>query len=414
MNHDYDVVVVGGGMVGAALACLLGHATGRLRIAVLEPRIPPSLDTGAEVGLRVSALSLASTRVLQAAGVWAEICTRRVSPYRAMHVWDAASHADGPEAIHFDAADLGEAALGHIVENDLVQWSLWQRLCTLPGVELLCPASLAGLEFGDRRVVATLEDGRRLGAALVVGADGGMSRSRALAGIGTQAKDYQQTAVVTHIATETSHRETAWQRFLPDGPLALLPLADQRCSIVWSTTPAHARHLSALEPRDFCHALTEASARVLGDVTGCGPRGSFPLTLRYVERYTDSRFALVGDAAHTVHPLAGQGVNLGFLDAAALAEVTHDAVAAGQDPGEQRSLRRYERWRKGENLFAATGIDAIGRLFRQRDPATRGVRRLGLRLVNGTPLVKNELVKRAMGLTGDLPRFARPGHGPAA
>jgi len=153
---------------------------------------------------------------------------------------------------------------------------------------------------------------------------------------------------------------------------------------------------------------------VLGEVTGCGPRGSFPLTLRYVERYTGTRFALVGDAAHTVHPLAGQGVNLGFLDAAALAEVTHDAVAGGQDPGEYRSLRRYERWRKGENLFAAAGIDAIGRLFRQRDSATRGARRVGLRLVNRAPLVKNELVKRAMGLTGDLPRFARPGHEPAA
>lgn len=414
MTGDYDVIVVGGGMVGAALAALLAGGADRLRVAVLEPRMPQPFEPAAAVGLRVSALSLATTRVLTAIDVWPAIADERISPYREMHVWDAASDPLGPDAIHFDAADLGEAALGHIVENELVQWSLWRRLRALPGVELFCRARLAGLRLDDRRAVAELEDGRQLRAALLVGADGGASRSRTLAEIGTYGKDYEQTALVTHLATEKPHRETAWQRFLPDGPLAFLPLGDGRCSIVWSTTPEHAEQLAGLEPAAFCDEVTRGSGGVLGAVSDCGPRGAFPLVLRHAERYTAVRFALIGDAAHTVHPLAGQGVNLGFLDAAALAEVVLDAAAAGRDPGEHRTLRRYERWRKGENLLAAGGIDAIGRLFRQRNRAVQGVRRLGLRLVNHAPLVKNELVKRAMGLTGDLPRVARPGHEPAA
>jgi 2-octaprenylphenol hydroxylase len=414
VNFDCDVVIVGGGMVGATFAALLAGATDRLRIAVVEPRPPPPFDADAGTGLRVSALSAASTRVLGAGGVWRAIAGHRISPFREMRVWDAASDPRGPEAIHFDAAELGEAALGHIVENDLTQWVLWQRLEELSDVRLLSPARIAGLELGARRAVVELDDGSRLRAALVVGADGGMSRSRALAGIGTQGREYGQRAVVTHIATEHPHCETAWQRFLPDGPLALLPLSDGRVSIVWSTTPAHAERLLALAAPAFDEAVTEASGGVLGQVSDCGPRAAFPLTLRYADRYTCMRFALVGDAAHTIHPLAGQGVNLGLLDAAALAEVTLDALAAGQDPGEGRSLRRYERWRKGENLAAGTGIDVIAQLFRQRNPAVRGARRLGLRLVNRAPLVKNELVKRAIGLTGDLPRCARPGHEPAA
>jgi 2-octaprenylphenol hydroxylase len=202
--------------------------------------------------------------------------------------------------------------------------------------------------------------------------------------------------------------QTAWQRFLPDGPVALLPLADGKSSVVWSTAPEHARRLTESDTESFLEELTDATESVLGRITGTGPRFAFPLRMQSARSYISGRAALIGDAAHTVHPLAGQGVNLGLLDAGALAEVVIDAIDSGRDAGEFRVLRRYERWRKGENLAAAHGIDAIGRLFRQTGPVAGALRRAGVALVNETPLLKNEIVRRAMGISGDLPRFARP------
>lgn len=409
MSREFDVVVVGGGMVGAALACLLAEHAEGLSLAVLEAREPPPFDPAGPLGNRVSAIARGSMRILGACGVWEDIAARRISPYREMRVWDAAAEPFGPGSLHFDSAELGEPDLGAIVENGLIQWSLAERLRSLPGVSWMAPARLAGLEPGGELTGLELEDGRRLRARLVVGADGAGSTSRALAGIETGGWDYAQRAVVATVRCADDHRETAWQRFLPTGPLAFLPLADGRCSIVWSTTPEAARSLLALGEDEFCAELSEAADHVLGEVLGAESRAAFPLRLQYARRYTGTRFALIGDAAHAVHPLAGQGVNLGFLDAAALAEVVAAALAEDRDPGDQRSLRRYERWRKGENMAAMFLIDAIGRLFGSGNAAVGSLRRLGLGLVDAAPPVKHEFIRRAMGVTGDLPRLARAG-----
>jgi 2-octaprenylphenol hydroxylase len=409
MKRRFDLAIIGGGMVGAALACLLAGSREELRIALVEAREPaaPDLDPERFPGLRVSAISRASQRVLEACGAWPRIRDTGISPYARMVVWDAGAEPFGHGSLCFDSAELGVACLGHIIDNGLLQWALWGRLAAHPQVTVYCPERLAGLELDQDHALLRLESGKRITASLAVGADGSGSPSRVLAGIDVSGKSYDQSAVVTHIRTERAHQETAWQRFLPDGPLALLPLQDGRCSIVWSTTPERAAMLQEADEQSFRDQVTEASAGVLGDVIHSGPRAGFPLRLQHARAYTGTRFALIGDAAHTVHPLAGQGVNLGFLDAAALAEVVLDAVTAGHDPGESRPLRRYERWRKGENLLAATGIDAIGRLFREPHAVIGAVRRLGLTLVDDAAMLKHELARRAMGVGGDLPRFAR-------
>ena len=391
-------------MVGAALAALLGDA---FSVAVVEATPVPAVDARDPVDLRVSAVSLASRRLLDAVGVWTTIEQVRVSPFRQMRVWDAASAPFSDAALHFDSARIGEAELGHIVENRLIQWALHQRLRAVRQVEVFSPATIDSLSVNteDRRV--TLEDGRTLTADLVVGADGAASRTRTLAGIDTVGWSYEQRAVVTHVATSKPHEQTAWQRFLTTGPLAFLPLADGRCSIVWSTTPAQADELLAMGEADFLAAVTHASDRVLGEVTACGSRGAFPLRLVHAARYTVPGLALVGDAAHAVHPLAGQGVNLGFLDAAALAQVLVKARETGFRPGDPAALRRYERWRKGENLLTMATLDGLKRLFGTADPVVTQLRQTGLKLVNRLQPVKHTLIRRAMGLEGDLPAVVR-------
>lgn len=407
MNGRFDVVVIGAGMVGAAFACLLGSRGSRFNIAVVDGRAPAPFDGEDDYRPRVSAISRASSRIFDACGAWGQIAGSRISPYRRMCVWDAGDGIDGMGTIRFDAADLGESELGHIVENELIQSALFERLHVLPDVSVICPATATGIGRGGDRVIVDLDDGSCLRARLVVGADGVRSPTRRLAGIDTRGHAYDQTAVICHVRTERPHQETAWQRFLPDGPVAMLPLVDGRSSVVWSTTTAHAERLIAEDPGRFLDELTTATDRVLGKITETGPRFAFPLQLQMAESYIADRLALIGDAAHTVHPLAGQGVNLGLLDAAALAEIVIDASSSDRDFGERSCLRRYERWRRGENTAAAYGIDVIGRLFRRQEPAVGLLRRAGVSLVDGIPAVKNQIVRRAMGLTGDLPRFAR-------
>jgi 2-octaprenylphenol hydroxylase len=408
VSREAEIVVIGAGMVGAAFACLLAEQGDEISIAVLDIREPPIFDADADYGPRVSAISRASSSILKAAGVWKTILAARASPYREMCVWDSGHRIGAPGTVRFDAADIGEAELGHIVENDLIQHALIERLKHLDCVSLVCPARAVEIQATGRRASISLEDGSTLRARLVVGADGTGSPTREMLGIETRCQPYDQTAVVCHVSTERSHLQTAWQRFLPEGPVALLPLADGRSSVVWSTSPEEARRLTEIGTTEFLEELTQATEGVLGRITGTGQRFAFPLRMQNARSYISGRAALIGDAAHTVHPLAGQGVNLGLLDAAALAEVVIDARDSGRDPGDFRVLRRYERWRKGENLVAAHGIDAIGRLFRATGPVTGALRRAGATLVNETPLVKNEIVRRAMGISGDLPKFARP------
>jgi 2-octaprenylphenol hydroxylase len=408
-RHDFDAIIVGGGMVGACLAALFARDA-RLaswRVAVVEPSAPRAPQDGV-VDLRVSALSRASERVLRHAGAWAAIASH-ACPYTDMVVWDAASRPDARDAMHFSAAETGEPDLGHIAENLRVQWALHESPHVRAVTQLR--AGLEALEFDADAARLTLSDGRRLDCALVLGADGGQSRTRELCGIGRAGWAYGQTAVVAHLRTERPHRHTAWQRFLPDGPIAFLPLRDGRVSLVWTTTAVDAQSLQALDPEAFARRVAEASAYVLGGVELDGDRAGLPLALWHSREYVRPRLALVGDAAHTIHPLAGQGVNLGFLDCASLVEVLGDALAAGTDPFGTRNLRRYERWRRSENALMLGTTDLLNQLFGQKSVAVAAARRLGMALVAGQPLARRALVQRALGLAGDLPALVtRPGY----
>lgn len=399
----YDVVVIGAGMVGAAFACAL-RGSG-LRLAVVESRAP-SMDWPSDsVDLRVSAISAASQQTFAALGTWDRMAALGVSPFREMYVWDAA----GAGAIHFDSADIAESRLGHIVENRVIQRALYERLSDTAHVELRCPARLAALQFTQDEAMVVLDDGSRLGGRLVVAADGGQSRARELAGIETTGAPYGQHAVVTHVRTRESHHSTAWQRFLATGPLAFLPLRDGRSSIVWSTTPSHAEELLGMDEAQFCATLGSAFDQKLGPVLSCGPRAAFVLQRRHAVRYVRPRLALVGDSAHVIHPLAGQGVNLGLLDAAALAEVLEAEVRRGGDVGAWQVLRRYERWRKGENQRMMSAMDVLKRLFESQREPIAWLRNAGLRATDAAWPVKRMLMRHAMGLSGDLPQLARPG-----
>ena len=401
MSTRYDIIVAGGNMTGACLACAL--ADSGLRIAVVEAGAWPDEQDLAERDLRVSALTQASQHILEHLGAWDFIAAHRLSPFTDMHVWDAR----GAGEIHFACTDIGEPVLGHIAENRVIQAGLIEVLRNAQTVELIGPAAITSCEWDGNGAHVRLADGCELRADLVVGADGARSLVRAQAGIGVHGWSYDQIAVVVNVATEEPHRHTAWQRFLPDGPLAFLPLSDGMSAIVWSTSPQHAEALLAMDDAAFREALGEAFAFRLGRITDNGPRAGFPLRLQHAAHYVRPGLALIGDAAHTIHPLAGQGVNLGFLDAAALAEVLLQGHAQGRSAGDIVPLRRYERWRKADNLATMFAMDAFKRVFGSRLPPLRWLRNAGLRLADHGGPLKRHMVRQAMGLTGDLPALAR-------
>jgi 2-polyprenylphenol 6-hydroxylase len=401
---DFDVVIVGGGMVGSCLAALLAReeALSGWRIALVDPSTPRRPDPNA-LDLRVSALSRASERILAAARAWEGI-EPYASPYDRMVVWDATSTSDRADALRFAAAETAEPNLGYIVENLRIQWALHESPW-LRGVTAV-RSGLAELEFEDDAARVTLEDGRRLSCRLVVGADGAQSVTRKLAGIGRSGWAYGQTAIVAHLQTERAHRGTAWQRFLPTGPLALLPLADGRVSLVWSTAPAEAEALLGCGEAEFNERVTIASDAVLGAATVTSARAGFPLALWHAREYVRPRLALVGDAAHTIHPLAGQGVNLGFLDSASLVQVLADAASRSEDLHGLRVLRRYERWRRSENAVVLALCDTLNRVFSERSVAVAAARRFGMSVVTQQSLLRRTLIERALGLGGDVPTLA--------
>ena len=385
-----DVAVVGGGMVGAAAALALTRAG--FDTVLLEARAPTPWQPQDELDLRVVGLAPSSVALLDDLGVWPSIRDARACAYARMHVWDAASGA----AIGFDAAAEGRRELGFIVENNLVQWTLWQAL-DAAGVRRLCPSAVRGFEAREDHVRLELDDGETLASALLVAADGSASPLRQLAGIGTRGRDYAQRAVVAHVHTERPHESTAWQRFLPDGPLALLPLADGRSSLVWSLPDDRAQRVLALDDAGFRDALGVASDFRLGRVTGTTVRASFPLKLQLAERYQANRFVLLGDAAHAVHPLAGQGVNLGLRDVAELRDTLLSARAAGRDIGAAHVLRRYARRRRSADTLDALGFDALARVYAWRPSPLVAARGAGIRLLDRLTPLKRLLSGHAAG-----------------
>jgi 2-octaprenylphenol hydroxylase len=407
MKRDFDVVVVGGAMAGAGAAALLAcdPATSSLRIALVEPRPATPPAAGEALDLRVSALSRASQRLLERTGAWPAVVARGAAAYQRMVIWEERMDPSGSGALVFDAAELGEPDLGHIAENRAVQAALTASAAAA-GVVLL-RADLARLEPGPDAIRFALGDGREYRAALAVGADGARSAVRDAAGIETSGRDYEQRAVVAHLRPERAHCDTAWQRFLDTGPLALLPLADGRVSLVWSTTPEMAEDLVQAGEAQFAERVTAASAGVLGRLEPTGPRAAFPLRLLHARRYAGERVVLVGDAAHTVHPLAGQGINLALLDAAALVDVLGEALRAGDDPGERRVLRRYERWRKAESVPAIALLDGIQRLYTGGHPLQWRLRQGALALAQAARPLKRILMQRALGVAGDVPASVR-------
>lgn len=401
-HSNYDVVIVGGGLVGLALACALGDS--RLSVMVLEAVGPPAdsqpppkkrrkgfqLDSGFEP--RVSAINPATRDLLERTGVWSKCATDRFAPFREMLVWDA----HGTSRIEFDADMIGEDCLGYIAENRELLVALYARAMELENVDIRFGMSVRIFEMLPEGVHITLDDDSAVSCSLLVGADGGNSRVRELAGMKMFRWRYDQEALVTTVETELSHEFIARQAFTPSGPLAFLPLAnDKLCSIVWSTRMLS--QLQAMSDETLCRELGKAFEFTLGKVLGVDKRYSFPLTQQHAMRYCKGHLALIGDAAHTIHPLAGQGANLGFADASALAIELCQCRFTGESPGDKALLARYERRRKMDNLLMASVMEGFKRLYDVDEPRFNWLRNTGMRWVDHTTPLKSQIIKLASG-----------------
>ena len=400
-EHAHEVVVVGGGMVGAALALALAQRD--FGVCLIEARRPDLSWDSQTYDLRVSAVTRASQRLLDNLGVWTSIRDDRCTAYDAMQVWDRAGFGE----IHFDAADLGEPDLGHIVENRGIVRALWLALVDA-GVEIIAPGRVRSVHVGSEASEIELQDRTRLQAGLLVGADGAHSQIRELVGIASRSEPYDQHAVVATVRAEFGNQATAWQRFMRDGPLALLPIERDLFSIVWSTMPDEAARLCTVDETAFAVQLTEASEARLGRLELVGGRAAFPLRLQHAEQYVMPGVALVGDAAHVIHPLAGQGVNLGFLDAGSLVDALQVGRARGRRPGTLRDLRAYERGRKGHNTATQLVMDGFKHLFGSDAGMLALARNLGLGVAGRVPILRRTFERVALGYGLELPSLCRP------
>lgn len=393
-GRDYDILVVGAGMVGAAFAALLRETS--FSLALLDAGSPPAVPPADHYDLRVSAVSPGTRHILQAAGAWERLDAARVGPYESMRVWDAGSRG----AIEFNAAELGERWLGYIIENVNIQHALLAAVDSASNIDCRFEAAGRRLMVDDDKCRLELEGGETLSARLVVGADGARSWVREQLGIKLQKRLYGEQAFVCEVSTERPHEHTAWQRFLPTGPVAFLPLANGHCSVVWTCEAELAVELADLDTVSFGSRLETAFEHRLGRVKVLGPVRSFDLSRRQAARYAEPRGALIGDAAHVVHPLAGQGANLGFGDAWALFRVLEEAEKHGRDIGGRYVLRRYERWRRAENFSMMRMLDVLHALFSSEAAPVRGLRGIGLDLVNGQGWLKHYLARQALAGTG--------------
>ncbi|MGR8933477.1 MAG: UbiH/UbiF/VisC/COQ6 family ubiquinone biosynthesis hydroxylase [Gammaproteobacteria bacterium] len=398
MQQDFDVVIVGGGMVGAALGCALGGCS--LQVAVLEQQMPEAFAAEQPHDLRVSALSIASRKIMETVGAWEGVLSRRFCPFQRMRVWEAGGDTE------FCSDDIGQRELGYIVENRVTQLAFLDRLVEFNNVQLLCPSQIVSLRYDPRRSVIVLQDGRTITGKLLVAADGGQSRVRQAAGIGVTSWDYGQHALVIYIETDYAQQDITWQRFVPSGPQAFLPLPGNYGSIVWYNSPDEVRRLQALPPEALLSEMVAAFPDCLGEVRAVLGATSFALKRQHAQQYVKSGIALVGDAAHMINPLAGQGVNIGLLDAAALAQIVLEAANKGKDFSSVETLQKYQQLRRNENLKMMTVMDAFYRVFSNDVLPLKVLRNLGLGLAERLRPAKLKVMRMAMGLEGNLPKLA--------
>ncbi len=398
MNNDFDVVVIGGGMVGAAVACCLGGSS--LKVAVVEKLLPDAFAPDQPHDLRVSALSAASQKIMETVGAWQGVVKRRLCPFKRMRVWETAGDTE------FNSEDIGYAELGHIVENRIVQLALLERINDFDNVELIAPVNIESVNYQRDNSRIELSDGRRITAKVLVGADGGGSRVRQTVGLGVHSWDYQQQALVVYVKTDYQQQDITWQHFVSSGPQAFLPLTGSYGSVVWYNSADEVRRLKALSNEELGRELMATFPKELGRVEVLAT-ASFPLKRQHAQHYVKHGAALVGDAAHMINPLAGQGVNIGLLDAAALAEVLVEAAAQGKDIAEQTVLNKYESLRRNENLKMMTLMDVFYRFFSNDVLPLKFFRNLGLGLAERIKPAKLKAMRIAMGLEGDLPKLAK-------
>ena len=399
-----EVLVIGGGMAGMTLGNALAGAG--VAAAVIDSSPPEELlDTGYDG--RASAIAWGSAQVFKGIGLWPRL-ESEAGPIRDIRVADG-TVAQGPSTLflHYDHTDIGDEPFGYMIENRATRRGLFEQAKGLEALKLLSPARVATLDRSTGGVEATLEDGTRIRADLVVGAEGRLSPTRESAGISVSRLDYGQTAIVCTVAHECEHDGVAVEYFLPSGPFAMLPMTNRRMNIVWTERSDLAPGFMALEDAAFLAELRRRFGDWLGNVELTGPRFAYPLSLQHAARYTDRRLALIGDAAHGIHPIAGQGLNLGLRDVAALAEAIIDARRLGLDIGGPDVLARYERWRRFDTVLLAGVTDALNRLFSNDLPPVRLARDLGLAAVNQLPPLKKFLMRHAMGAVGDLPRLVK-------
>lgn len=400
LKEHYDVVIVGGGMVGAALACGLGNSG--INVAVIETEVPAEFLADQPHDLRVSALSIASKNILESVGAWAGVVNRRFCPFRRMRVWETA----GDTEFCSDAIDYAE--LGYIVENRITQLALLEQMQTFANIKFFCPVSISKINYQQSQASEiTLGDGRVLSANVLVAADGGQSRVRQAVGIGVTSWDYKQHALVIYVKTAYEQQDITWQRFVPSGPQAFLPLTGHYGSVVWYNSADEIRRLKSLSYDELLKEMLSAFPDCLGQIEAILGTASFPLKRQHAQEYVKPGVALVGDAAHMINPLAGQGVNIGLLDAAALAEVLVNAHQKGQNMAELSVLKTYEKNRRNENLKMMTVMDVFYRVFSNDLFPIKFVRNLGLGLAERVLPAKNKVMRYAMGLEGKLPKLAR-------
>ena len=398
-----QVVIVGAGVTGATLAALLGK--NGVNCALIETSAP-DLAQERSSNSRILAMTLATARILQAAGAWQNISEEQLGKFCKMHVWDR----NGGAEIHFDSNHLLQAMMGYIVEQKVLLQALFVALKNIPNISFYQPATVVACDVQEEHVRVELDNSQTLLAKLVLATDGGNSKIRQLSGLAWQKHDYQQQAITSVVSTEKAHGKVARQCFFTEGTLAFLPMVDpHQCGIVWSTSEQHANDLLAMNEQIFKHELAVAFEHQLGKIVrSYGGRTKFSLQRAHAPRYCVPRIALVGDSAHQIHPLAGQGANLGILDAASLAEILLQAVAKNRDIGSMSMLRRYERWRKGENYMMMMMMDGFKCLFENQNTFLTRLRNIGLELVDRNDTIKKQMMRYAMGMAGDLPVVARP------